>query len=64
MTMNNIVNYCYSMKELATIIPVGKNSLYKLVKRPDFPKIKVGKRILIPSEGLSKWLAENMQITG
>ncbi|GEM_PF-3225778 len=50
---------CITMKELAEILPLGRNSLYKLVGRDDFPKLTVGKKILVPVAGLDKFLAEN-----
>ncbi|MGG1518749.1 helix-turn-helix domain-containing protein [Paenibacillus oryzisoli] len=50
---------CFTVSELAEILPLGKNSLYKLVNRNDFPKVKVGKKILIPAIGLTKWLEDN-----
>lgn len=50
---------CYTVPELHDILPLGRNSLYKLVSRNDFPKIRVGRKILIPIEGFTKWLEEN-----
>lgn len=50
---------CYTVSELAEILPLGKNSLYKLVKRNDFPKVIVGKKILIPIKQFTKWLDDN-----
>ena len=50
---------CYTVSELAEILPLGKNSLYKLVKRNDFPKVIVGKKILNPIKQFTKWLDDN-----
>jgi excisionase family DNA binding protein len=50
---------CYTVSELAEILPLGRNSLYKLVGRSDFPKITVGRKILIPIIGLEKFLENN-----
>ncbi|MBW4084087.1 MULTISPECIES: helix-turn-helix domain-containing protein [Paenibacillus] len=49
----------YTVSQLAEFIPLGRNSLYKLVNRSDFPKIVIGKKILIPAEALSKFLEIN-----
>lgn len=49
----------YTVKQLGEIIPIGKNSLYKLVNRKDFPKKNSGRTILIPVSALEKFLEEN-----
>lgn len=49
---------CYDMKELAKLFPIGKNNLYNMVHQEGFPKIVVGKRIMVPKSGLEKWLLE------
>lgn len=50
----------YTVTELAEIIPLGKNTLYRLVNTEDFPKVIVGKKILIPVEELRKYLANKL----
>ena len=47
---------CYDMKTLQEVIPIGKNNLYNLVHSEGFPKITVGKRIIIPKKALEEWL--------
>ncbi len=47
---------CYNIKTLQEIIPIGKNNLYNLVHSEGFPKITVGKRIIIPKKALEEWL--------
>lgn len=49
----------YSIKDLQEIMGIGKNTAYKLVKLKGFPFIQIGKKILIPSDGLNKWIEEN-----
>ena len=53
---------CYDMKMLKKLVPLGANKLYELVNSEGFPKIKVGRRILIPKTALEKWLAENASL--
>lgn len=50
----------YTVPELAEMIPLGKNSLYRLVNQRDFPKLIVGKKILIPADELEKYLANKL----
>lgn len=52
--MNNTL--CYDMKTLQDVIPLGKNKLYDLVHSEGFPRISVGKRIIIPKKALEEWL--------
>ena len=52
--MNNTL--CYDMKTLQEVIPLGKNRLYDLVHSEGFPRISVGKRIIIPKKALEEWL--------
>lgn len=47
---------CYDMKTLQEAIPIGKNNLYNLVHSEGFPRITVGKRIIIPKKALEEWL--------
>jgi len=35
---------------------LSKNTVYALVNRADFPKIRVGRKILIPRDALMRWL--------
>lgn len=54
----NDTKIVYTVTELQNLLPLGKNSLYKLVNRSDFPKIRCGRKILIPVSGLEKWLKD------
>ena len=47
---------CYDMKSLQEVMPIGKNNLYNLVHSEGFPKIIVGRRILIPKKAFEQWL--------
>lgn len=55
-TLTTIV---YTVDELSHALSLGKNSTYELVNRPDFPKIRVGRKYLIPKAPLDKWLEDN-----
>lgn len=47
---------CYDMKSLQEVMPIGKNNLYNLVHSQGFPKIIIGRRILIPKKAFEEWL--------
>ena len=48
-----------SVKELAAYLNIGMNAAYELVWRPDFPALRIAKRIVIPMDLLSEWLRLN-----
>lgn len=50
----------YTVKELSQAFGIGINQAYNLCQREDFPSIRISnQRIVVPVEGLRKWLAEN-----
>ena len=49
----------YNVKEVATLLNICLPAAYDLCNREDFPAIRVTpRRIIIPAEGLQRWLAE------
>lgn len=55
------MSLCYDMNSLQQVLPLGKNNLYNLVHSKGFPKITIGRRILIPKKALEQWLSEASQ---
>lgn len=49
----------YTVNELYEILPLGRNALYSLIKKEGFPKITVGRKILIPVKGFNLWVENN-----
>ncbi len=45
-----------SVQELSAQMGISLPKAYELVKKPGFPTIKVGARILIPVEAFREWL--------
>ena len=56
MNKSNQESIVYSIDELADVLKISKSLAYQLARNRDFPKTKIGKRILIPAEELKKWL--------
>ena len=52
------MNKLLSMKEIQEKIPLGKNGVYNLVKRPDFPKVTIGKKIFCYEDDLDAYIQE------
>lgn len=49
---------CITVRELGEHLPLGRNALYKLVARDDFPKHRVDGKILIPIAGVEKFFED------
>lgn len=45
-----------TVAELATHLRISRKQAYRLVGKPDFPSIRIGKRILIPEDKYTAWL--------
>lgn len=50
-----------TVKEVQEILKLGKNNVYKLVNQKGFPKIKIGKKILIPEEQFNKYIMNHIR---
>ena len=48
-----------SVQELASQLGISLPKAYELVKRPGFPVLRIGTRILIPVEAFREWLSDN-----
>ena len=46
---------------LAKTLGIGRNAAYELCNRADFPSIRIGKRFIIPVDGLREWLQTQSQ---
>ena len=51
------MDYKYlTVKEVSEILRIGKTMTYELVNQPDFPKLRIGKKILIPEKEFQDFL--------
>ena len=46
----------YSVKEVSKALNIGMNKTYELLKNGDIPSVRVGKRFIVPKEGVVMWL--------
>lgn len=46
----------YNSKEAAAALGVSLPTFYELSNRADFPVVRVGRRVLVPVDGLRAWL--------
>lgn len=52
----------YSVAEAAAVLGVSTSNMYKIIKMRGFPVIVLGKRRLIPIQGLQRWIEEQSAI--
>uniref|UniRef100_A0A7V4TZ32 DNA-binding protein n=1 Tax=Candidatus Caldatribacterium saccharofermentans TaxID=1454753 RepID=A0A7V4TZ32_9BACT len=45
-------------RDLLEVLPIGKNTLYRLLHRADFPARRVGRKFLVSKRALLRWLEE------
>jgi len=46
----------YTVKDIQTILSIGKNTAYQLIESKPFPIIRIGKTYRIPKGAFEKWL--------
>ena len=56
MADNNVEVVAVSAAEAARLLGISKPVLYRLLERADFPRFRIGARVLIPVEGLREWV--------
>ena len=52
---------CLNSQEAANALGISLPTFYELSNRADFPRIKVGRRVLVPVEALRAWLAREAE---
>ena len=48
----------FKVDELAVHLGISRPKAYELAHSDGFPRVTVGRRILIPAAGLEQWLAD------
>lgn len=48
-----------TLGEVARVLRISRGSAYEAAKRKEIPTIRIGRRLLVPSEALERLLAGN-----
>jgi len=56
--------HAIAVKEMAASLGISLPTAYNLVNRDDFPKIRIGKKILIPCQAFQVWLEKEARHGG
>ena len=59
----NVLGNLLTVKEVQKKLKLGKNNTYKLISLDGFPKIRIGKKILIPEDKLEEYLDDHLKTT-
>ena len=49
-----------SVHDVAEVLGISKSSAYVLVKEKDFPRLKIGARVVVPREKFIEWINKNI----
>ena len=51
----------YSAKDIQQITNCSRSLVYSWLHRADFPKVKIGNRIIVPIDAFERWIADQMK---
>lgn len=65
--VNNYKNYSelpltLSVPEVAAVLGISRAGAYELVHSASFPKVKIGKRIVVPKDKLIEWIDAQVEV--
>ena len=62
-TSANDLQICLKVSDVAAVMSISPVTAYNLVKSEGFPRIKLGRRIVIPKDAFFNWLHNQTQTT-
>lgn len=54
------MNKMLTIRDIQDNLGIGKNNAYRLIQSPNFPKIKIGRKYLIPENEYNSWIQNNL----
>ena len=66
---DEIINYeqlplTLKADQVAAVLGISRANAYTLLRREDFPTLRIGKRMLVPRDRFIRWIEENTQKQG
>ena len=58
-TANEPVGRVKTLSEVAALLRISRGSAYEAAKRGEIPAIRIGRRLLVPSDALERLLSGN-----
>ena len=51
----------FSVDSFAKVIGISRASAYRLAARPDFPSLRIGKRIILSRDHVKQWVNQELE---
>ena len=48
-------------EQVAAVLGIAPSSAYELMHHPDFPTLRIGRRIVVPKEKFIQWVERNTE---
>ena len=48
-------------EQVAAVLGIAPSSAYELMHQPDFPTLRIGRRIVVPKEKFIQWVERNTE---
>lgn len=48
--------------EVGEVLRISRAAAYELVRSEGFPRMKIGKRVLVPRDAFLRWIDENTEV--
>ena len=59
LTPNQLEGRVKTLSEVAALLRISRGSAYEAAKRKEIPTIRIGRRLLVPSDALERMLSGN-----
>jgi excisionase family DNA binding protein len=59
LTANQLEGRVKTLSEVAALLRISRGSAYEAAKRKEIPTIRIGRRLLVPSDALERMLSGN-----
>jgi excisionase family DNA binding protein len=59
LTANQLEGRVKTLSEVAALLRISRGSAYEAAKRREIPTIRIGRRLLVPSDALERMLSGN-----
>jgi len=59
LTANQLEGRVKTLSEVAALLRISRGSAYEAAKRKEIPTIRIGRRLLVPSDVLERMLSGN-----
>ena len=57
---NKVKRIGYTLDDVAISLSLSRPTVYKLVSIKDFPKVRIGRKYVIPVRDLEDWLTQHL----